>query len=86
NLAQTTTSSPTVFIYFAPLHPIIFISTLHILSPQIYHSSEDMSLVVFNGSLLAVGGSDGITNLKTIEVYNHDSNTWRYVLGSYFSE
>ena len=38
----TTTSFPTVFnlfIYFAPLHPIIFISTLHILPLQIYHSS-----------------------------------------------
>uniref|UniRef100_A0A673Y9S1 Protein farnesyltransferase subunit beta n=1 Tax=Salmo trutta TaxID=8032 RepID=A0A673Y9S1_SALTR len=30
------TSSPTVFIYFAPLHPII--STLHFLPLQIYHS------------------------------------------------
>ena len=31
NLAQTTTSPPTVLIYLAPLHPIISISTLHIL-------------------------------------------------------
>ncbi|XP_078141508.1 uncharacterized protein LOC144539638 [Centroberyx gerrardi] len=39
---------------------------------------NNMSLVVFNGELLAVGGSDGITNLKTIEVYNHETNTWRH--------
>ncbi|KAK6313486.1 kelch-like protein 20 isoform X1 [Coregonus clupeaformis] len=39
---------------------------------------NNMSLMVFNGSLLAVGGFDGITNLKTIEVYNHESNTWRH--------
>lgn len=36
-----------------------------------------MSLVVFNGALLAVGGSDGLTNLKTIEVYCQETNTWR---------
>nr|XP_019954646.1 PREDICTED: kelch-like protein 20 isoform X2 [Paralichthys olivaceus] len=39
---------------------------------------DNMSLVVFNGSLLAVGGSDGVTNLKTIEVYSHETNTWRH--------
>ncbi|XP_026177945.1 kelch-like protein 20 isoform X1 [Mastacembelus armatus] len=39
---------------------------------------DNMSLVVFKGALLAVGGSDGVTNLKTIEVYNHESNTWRH--------
>lgn len=36
-----------------------------------------VSLVVFNGALLAVGGYDGVTNLKTVEVYNHETNTWR---------
>ncbi|XP_040010042.1 kelch-like protein 20 isoform X2 [Xiphias gladius] len=39
---------------------------------------DNMSLVVFNGALLAVGGSDGFTNLKTIEVYSHETNTWRH--------
>ncbi|XP_019908019.2 kelch-like protein 20 [Esox lucius] len=39
---------------------------------------NDMSLMVFNGLLLAVGGCDGITNLKTIEVYNRESNTWSH--------
>ncbi|XP_051278748.1 kelch-like protein 20 isoform X1 [Dicentrarchus labrax] len=39
---------------------------------------DNMSLVVFNGALLAVGGSDGVTNLKTIEVYCHNTNTWRH--------
>ncbi|KAA8592554.1 hypothetical protein FQN60_018009 [Etheostoma spectabile] len=37
-----------------------------------------MSLVVFNGTLMAVGGSDGVTNLKTIEAYSHETNTWRH--------
>ncbi|KAJ8377635.1 hypothetical protein AAFF_G00255440 [Aldrovandia affinis] len=37
-----------------------------------------VSLVVFNGSLLAVGGFDGITNLKTMELYNHETNSWRH--------
>lgn len=36
-----------------------------------------MSLVVFNGALLAVGGSDGFTHLQTTEVYSHENNTWR---------
>uniref|UniRef100_A0A8C7SC08 Reverse transcriptase domain-containing protein n=1 Tax=Oncorhynchus mykiss TaxID=8022 RepID=A0A8C7SC08_ONCMY len=48
NLAQTTTSFPTVFylfIYFAPLHPIIFISTLHILPLQIYPSSVLLAIL-----------------------------------------
>ncbi|GAA6218660.1 kelch-like protein 20 isoform X1 [Lates japonicus] len=39
---------------------------------------DSMSLVVFNGALLAVGGSDGVTNLKTIEIYSHETNTWRH--------
>ncbi|XP_029998962.1 kelch-like protein 20 [Sphaeramia orbicularis] len=39
---------------------------------------NEMSLVVFNGALLAVGGSDGITDLKTIEIYSHETNTWRH--------
>ncbi|KAK9522228.1 hypothetical protein VZT92_018705 [Zoarces viviparus] len=39
---------------------------------------DDMSLVVFNGALMAVGGSDGVTNLKTLEAYCHETNTWRH--------
>ncbi|XP_068168062.1 kelch-like protein 20 [Antennarius striatus] len=39
---------------------------------------DNMSLVVLNGTLMAVGGSDGVTNLKTIEVYCHQTNTWRH--------
>ncbi|XP_059920635.1 kelch-like protein diablo [Gadus macrocephalus] len=35
------------------------------------------SLVVFNGALLAAGGSDGVVHLKSVEVYNPESNTWR---------
>nr|XP_043881671.1 kelch-like protein diablo isoform X1 [Solea senegalensis] len=39
---------------------------------------DNVSLVIFNGALLAVGGSDGVTSLKTIEVYSHQTNTWRH--------
>ncbi|KAJ7993641.1 hypothetical protein DPEC_G00256760 [Dallia pectoralis] len=39
---------------------------------------NEMSLIVFNGSLLAVGGCDGITHQKTIEVYSYESNTWSH--------
>uniref|UniRef100_A0A8C7HF78 Sodium/calcium exchanger membrane region domain-containing protein n=1 Tax=Oncorhynchus kisutch TaxID=8019 RepID=A0A8C7HF78_ONCKI len=45
NLAQTTTPFPTVFIYFPPLHPIISISTLHILPLQINHSSVLLAIL-----------------------------------------
>lgn len=33
-----------------------------------------------NGQLMAVGGFDGTTYLKTIEVYDPDANTWRYCI------
>ncbi|XP_046871457.1 kelch-like protein diablo isoform X1 [Hypomesus transpacificus] len=39
---------------------------------------NNVSLMVFNGTLLAAGGSDNFTNLKTLEVYNHETNTWRH--------
>ncbi|XP_042276477.1 kelch-like protein 20 isoform X1 [Thunnus thynnus] len=39
---------------------------------------DNMSLVVFNDALLAIGGFDGVTNLKTIEIYSHETNTWRH--------
>ena len=38
-----------------------------------------VGLAVVNGQLMAVGGFDGTTYLKTIEVYDPDANTWRYV-------
>lgn len=37
-----------------------------------------VGLAVVNGQLMAVGGFDGTTYLKTIEVYDPDANTWRY--------
>lgn len=49
---------------------LISFSYTHSIVPQ-------MSLVVFSGALLAVGGSDGLTTLKTIEVYCHETNSWR---------
>lgn len=36
-----------------------------------------VGLAVVNGQLMAVGGFDGTTYLKTIEVYDPDANTWR---------
>ena len=36
-----------------------------------------MGLAVVNGQLYAVGGFDGTTYLKTIEMYDPDENTWR---------
>ncbi|KAL3975448.1 YLP motif-containing protein 1 [Sarotherodon galilaeus] len=42
------------------------------------HAAAKISLLVFNGALLAVGGSDGFTHLKTTEVYSHENNTWRH--------
>uniref|UniRef100_A0A3Q3IUX8 Uncharacterized protein n=1 Tax=Monopterus albus TaxID=43700 RepID=A0A3Q3IUX8_MONAL len=47
-------------------------------TPIKHMRSKRMSLVVFSGALLAVGGSDGITHLKTIEVYSHETNTWHF--------
>ena len=37
-----------------------------------------MGLAVVNGQLYAVGGFDGTTYLKTVEVYERESNSWRH--------
>ncbi|XP_048115121.1 kelch-like protein diablo isoform X1 [Alosa alosa] len=37
-----------------------------------------VSLLVFNDLLLAVGGSDGVSNHKTMEAYEHENNCWRH--------
>lgn len=39
--------------------------------------SSQVGLAVVNGMLYAVGGFDGTTYLKTIEVYDPDQNHWR---------
>uniref|UniRef100_A0A8K9XH44 Reverse transcriptase domain-containing protein n=1 Tax=Oncorhynchus mykiss TaxID=8022 RepID=A0A8K9XH44_ONCMY len=44
-IASPTCSLYLLFIYFAPLHPIIFIYTLHILPLQIYHSSVLLAIL-----------------------------------------
>ncbi|RXN30997.1 kelch 20 [Labeo rohita] len=37
-----------------------------------------VSLVQFDGFLLAIGGSDGVRDLKTMEAYDHETNSWRH--------
>uniref|UniRef100_A0A3B3BTP6 Kelch-like protein diablo n=1 Tax=Oryzias melastigma TaxID=30732 RepID=A0A3B3BTP6_ORYME len=39
---------------------------------------ESVSLAVFNGVLLAIGGHDGDSDLKSIDIYDHETNSWRY--------
>ena len=36
-----------------------------------------VGLSVVNGSLYAVGGFDGTTYLKTIEVFDHENSNWK---------
>ena len=36
-----------------------------------------VGLAVVNGQLFAVGGFDGGTYLKTIEVFDQDANNWK---------
>lgn len=43
-----------------------------------------VGLAVVNGQLLAVGGFDGSTYLKTIEVYDKEANMWRMFGGMHF--
>lgn len=37
-----------------------------------------VGLAVVNGQLYAVGGFDGSTYLKTVEVFERESNSWRH--------
>lgn len=37
-----------------------------------------VGLAVVNGQLYAVGGFDGTTYLKTVEVFDRDNNQWRH--------
>ncbi|XP_059381468.1 kelch-like protein diablo [Carassius carassius] len=37
-----------------------------------------VSLVLLNGLLLAIGGFDGVSDLKTTEAYDHETNSWRH--------
>ncbi|KAL7844877.1 hypothetical protein SRHO_G00234160 [Serrasalmus rhombeus] len=41
-------------------------------------SPEEPEIPVFNGLLLAIGGSDGVSDLKTTEAYDHEANSWRH--------
>uniref|UniRef100_A0A3P9M4X3 Si:ch73-29c22.1 n=1 Tax=Oryzias latipes TaxID=8090 RepID=A0A3P9M4X3_ORYLA len=43
-------------------------------SPVKCMRSKRMSLAVFSGLLLAVGGHDGVSDLKTIDVYEHETD------------
>jgi hypothetical protein len=38
---------------------------------------EQVGLAVVNGQLMAIGGFDGTTYLKTIEVYDPETNSWK---------
>ena len=43
-----------------------------------------VGLAVVNGQLMAVGGFDGTSYLKTIEIYTPESNTWRMFDGMHY--
>ena len=36
-----------------------------------------VGLAVVNGQLMAIGGFDGTTYLKTVEIYDPEQNCWR---------
>jgi len=64
---------------FCPLVPL----TKH--APPIFllYSSQ-VGLAVVNGQLMAVGGFDGSSYLKTIEIYTPEANTWRMYDGMHY--
>ncbi len=40
---------------------------------------HQLGVAELNGNLYAVGGSDGITRLETVEVYNRRTDEWKFV-------
>ena len=38
---------------------------------------DQVGLAVVNGQLMAIGGFDGTTYLKSVEVYNVEHNCWK---------
>lgn len=50
--------------------------TKHISVPTVLFIFQ-VGLAVVNGQLYAVGGFDGTTYLKTVEVYDRECNQWR---------
>ena len=53
----------------APVHDV----THHITT----RLSLQVGLAVVNGQLMAIGGFDGSTYLKTVEIYNAETNSWQ---------
>lgn len=43
----------------------------------LYYCYWQVGLAVVNGQLMAIGGFDGTTYLKTIEVYDPEQNCWK---------
>ena len=40
-------------------------------------AAAQVGLAVVNGQLMAIGGFDGTTYLKTVEIYDAESNSWK---------
>ena len=49
--------------------------------PLIVVFFPQVGLAVVNGQLMAIGGFDGTTYLKTVEIYDPELNCWRIVGG-----
>ena len=41
------------------------------------YNKKKVGLAVVNGNLMAIGGFDGTTYLKTVEIYDCESNSWK---------
>ncbi len=56
----------------------LFLLHIEQVKPHVYGFALQVGLAVVNGQLYAVGGFDGTTYLKTVELYERESAAWRH--------